>query len=308
MASTSAAASSPEEMIKWLAEQRRHPERRSAQVVEYGTYLLEKGYIKRMGDELWALLEQVAVASLDVGDWDLAELCLARLNTRFPKSSRVGTLQGMLYEARGEHTRAFHLYGELIEKADGADIMLSRRRVAVLKSMDGSDQRGGIAKAIEALVKHLEVFYSDPEGWQELASLYLEHAQYAKAISALEELMLLVPQNGFFVLQYAEALYTTSEYSTAYKAFLRVLDMGGLIEKSASGVVAKGPEVRALWGLKATIGKLRESPKKGTSGDIKVDQLDAVEQLVKELLNRAYGPKSDQATAAELKAMSTRAS
>lgn len=63
--------------------------------------------------------------------------------------------------------------------------------------------------------------------------------------------MLLVPQNGFFVLQYAETLYTTSEYSTAYKAFLRVLDMGGLIEKSASGVVAKGPEVRALWGLRA---------------------------------------------------------
>lgn len=49
--------------------------------------------------------------------------------------------------------------------------------MAVLKSMDGSDQRGGIAKAIEALIKHLEVFYSDPEGWQELASLYLEHAQ-----------------------------------------------------------------------------------------------------------------------------------
>lgn len=153
--------------------------------------------------------------------------------------------------------------------------------------------------------------------------------------------MLLVPQNGFFVLQYAEALYTTAEYSTAYKAFLRVLDMGGLIEKSAGGVVAKGPEVRALWGLKAvsrliecrnvdpsigdktahssplsssfafvstpaqTIGKLRDNPKKGTNGDIKVDQLDAVEQLVQELLHRAYGPKSDQATAAELKSLNT---
>jgi hypothetical protein len=27
-----------------------------------------------MGDDLWALLEQVAVAALDVGDWDLAEV------------------------------------------------------------------------------------------------------------------------------------------------------------------------------------------------------------------------------------------
>lgn len=52
----------------------RHTERRSAQTVEYGTELLEKGYAKRLGDELWTVLEQVAVAALDVGNWDLAEV------------------------------------------------------------------------------------------------------------------------------------------------------------------------------------------------------------------------------------------
>lgn len=34
-----------------------------------------------------------------------------------------------------------------------------------------------------------------------------------------------------------------------------------------------------------------------------MDQLDAVEQLVKELLHRAYGPKSDPSTAAALKSI-----
>lgn len=124
------------------------PERRSAQIVEYGTHLLEKGYLKRLGDELWTVLEQVAVAALDVGNWELAEvsgfgyrrkgkqtvngadthvqihqLCLSRLDTRFPKSRRVATLRGMVYEGRGEFTRALHLYDELMAKADEADVV-----------------------------------------------------------------------------------------------------------------------------------------------------------------------------------------
>lgn len=294
------------DVIQWLAEQRRRPERQSAQVVEYGTYLLEQGHAKTLGDDLWSFLEQVAMAAMDVGNWELAELCLARLNTRFPKSTRVGSLQGMLYEAQGQNTRALHLYDELLAKAEGADIMLSKRRIAVLKAMEGSgDAQGGTSKAIEALTKHLEVFYSDPEGWQELAALYAEQAQYPKAIAALEELMLLVPQNGFFVLQYAETLYTAGEYATAYKAFLRVLDMGGVLEKGSGTGEGKtrtesGPEYRALFGLRATIAKLREFPKKATSStgaaaagvsEVKAESIDAVEALVEELIARPLGGK-----------------
>lgn len=67
--------------------------------------------------------------------------------------------------------------------------------------------------------------------------------------------MLIVPQNGFYVLQYAETLYTQGEYAVAYKAFLRVLDMGSAVDKPAASTTTttteKGPEVRALWGLQA---------------------------------------------------------
>lgn len=128
--------------------------------------------------------------------------------------------------------------------------MLSKRRIAVLKSLDSPST---YAQTLPALETHLETYYSDPEAWQELASLYAELGQYAKSAAALEELMLLVPQNGFFVLRYAETQYTAGEYATAYKGFLRVLDMGGMLERGSrgEGQADRGPEVRAAWGLKA---------------------------------------------------------
>lgn len=57
---------------------RRRPDRQSAQIVEYGTFLLEKGYLQKLGDDLWSTLEQIAIAALDVGEWDLAEVRLLR--------------------------------------------------------------------------------------------------------------------------------------------------------------------------------------------------------------------------------------
>lgn len=50
--------------------------------------------------------------------------------------------------------------------------------------------------------------------------------------------------------------------------------------------------------LNQTIARLRESPKKATAGEIKAESLDAVEQLVSDLLlNRVYsGDKKDSAS------------
>lgn len=55
--------------------------------------------------------------------------------------------------------------------------MLSKRRIACLEAMEGIDPKGGTLKAIEALQHHLEVYYSDPEAWQELVNLQLEHGR-----------------------------------------------------------------------------------------------------------------------------------
>ena len=52
----------------------RRPDRQSKKVVEYGTTILEGGHLKRLGNDVWAFLEQVAIAALDMGKLELAEV------------------------------------------------------------------------------------------------------------------------------------------------------------------------------------------------------------------------------------------
>lgn len=136
---------SSSEAIEWLAEQRRcvwlsahaktypggsdstaplsrRPDRQSAKIVELGEQLLQSGALNSLGDDLWSFLEQLCIAALDVGRWELAEVCVARLHARFPESSRMSALQGMLLEARGEYSKALGFYDQLLE-ADETDMV-----------------------------------------------------------------------------------------------------------------------------------------------------------------------------------------
>ena len=136
--------------------------------------MIEKGGFNSLQDEeLWSVLEQISIASIELGRWDLAELCISRVQSRFPASQRVTCLQGMLLEGKGELRKALALYDIELQE-DGTSLSLSRRRVAVIKTLGESHPRGGRKKAIEALKQHLDIFYQDPEAWQELAELYAE--------------------------------------------------------------------------------------------------------------------------------------
>ncbi len=150
----------------------------------------------------------------------------------------------MLLEGKGNHSAALELYDIALE-TDSTSLILSRRRIACLKSLGGA---GGAAKVVEALNKHVDTFYNDPEAWQELAEVYADQGLYAQSAFALEEVILQVPQNAFFHLKYAETLYTQGEVAKAYKAYLRVLE---LCQSDGEATTTKGgPWVRALWGLK----------------------------------------------------------
>lgn len=122
-----------------------------------------------------------------------SQLCVARLNTRFPDSPRVASLQGMLIESAGELGKALTFYEGILAK-DETNLVratpvvryettslssvptqtIVKRMVAVLKSMDKFDSRGGTGRAISVLVKYLDTYYGDAEAWQELAALYSE--------------------------------------------------------------------------------------------------------------------------------------
>lgn len=235
----------PKAAAQWLAEQRRRPLRAPHKTVQYGELLITKGGLSSIADDdLWSILEQVAIAAIEVARFDLAELCISRLTSRFPSSQRVTCLQGMLLEGQGKPTQAIRLYEDVLDK-EQTSLILSRRRVAAIKST------GDVKQTLQALNSHLDIFYNDPEAWQELAEIYAGQAMYAQSAFALEELLLQVPQNGFFHLKYAETLYTNGEVAKAYKAYLRVLEMcksDGGEDNGGSG--AQGPWLRALWGTK----------------------------------------------------------
>lgn len=52
----------------------RRPARQSALIVSCGELIIEGGHLGKLGDDLWPTLEQVGIAALDLGRWELAEV------------------------------------------------------------------------------------------------------------------------------------------------------------------------------------------------------------------------------------------
>jgi len=126
--------------------------------------------------------------------------------------------------------------------------LVNKRRLACIKAVPD-----GIPLATEGLAELVDIFPTDQESWLELASLYLHQNKYAQAVFALEELVLLAPQNSFYLLKYAETLYTAGDVAHAYKIYLRILELGeGNLAPDSGHKMdrVKGPWVRTLWGLK----------------------------------------------------------
>ncbi|EST05385.1 Tetratricopeptide TPR2 [Kalmanozyma brasiliensis GHG001] len=281
----------PKAAAQWLAEQRRRPIRAPHKTVQYGELVITKRGLSSVSNEdLWSILEQVAIAAIELARFDLAELCISRLTSRFPNSQRVTALQGMLLEGKGDAKAAIELYEDVLNNGE-TSLILSRRRVAAIKSL------GDIKGTVEALNLHLDTFYNDPEAWQELAEVYANQGMYAQSTFALEEVLLQVPQNSFFHLKYAETLYTNGEIAKAYKAYLRVLEMCQSDGESKTQGGAQGPWLRALWGTKMATTALIASPSssKSSGSEEVVDQakVKKIDELVTSLLlNKVYTPQA----------------
>lgn len=139
---------------------------------------------------------------------------------RFPESSRVAILQGIIEESKGHLNDAQNLYELMLEK-DPSNVLLHKRRIACIKS-----KPEGIPRATEGLAEFVDIFPTDQESWLELAELYLQQNKYDQAAYALEELLLLAPHNVFYLLKYAEVLYSMGDLAKSYKMYLRILELG----------------------------------------------------------------------------------
>ncbi|XP_022101461.1 ER membrane protein complex subunit 2-like isoform X1 [Acanthaster planci] len=225
-----AAAISWEDARELLKKWREENARRSAETLELGEFVLTN--YKRLGDEVWAVHEQVCIAALDVGDIEEASLSINALKKQFSKSTRVKRLQGMKLEAQGRFDDAKLVYEELL-KEDPSNAMIKKRMISIFKAQDR------IPEAIKELNKYLESFMADHEAWLELSELYIQEQNYSKAAFCLEELIMSNPHNHLYHQRYAEIRYTqggTESMEIARKYF-------------SQAVKLNSNNIRALYGL-----------------------------------------------------------
>ncbi|TFY79795.1 hypothetical protein EWM64_g4218 [Hericium alpestre] len=283
--------------LQRLANYRTQNSRASQDIFESGVIVFRKDALHKLGDDSWQFLEQLALAAIDVGRLDVAEGCIKHLSDKFPGSARVECLQGVYIEATQSADVALTYYDKLLE-ADPANAAAWKRRISVLR------RTGKIEKAVEELSQFLDTFYTDVEGWLELADIYSSCNQYTSALQSLQHVLLLAPQNPFYVLQAAETAYTAGDIPLAIKTFLVVVDMtDSESDLPAKDAVPTGITVRAWYGVEQSARKLQKTPRLASTSASQTpapDSLPILEQLAKDMLRAAYsGQKGGAATTAQ---------
>ncbi|CAI7782929.1 unnamed protein product, partial [Closterium sp. NIES-54] len=198
----------------------------------------------KLGDEVWDVMEQVAIAAMDCQQLGIAK-CIGALMIAFPNSSRVGRLEGMWLEAKGWWDQADKVYSDLLE-SNPQDQQVLKRQVAVLKG------KGNTVGAIGALKKYLETYMADYEAWKELGDLYLSLHMFKQAAFCYEELLLSAPVNPIYHVTYAEILYSiggAENYRQAVSHYAAATEYSG------------GTNLRALYGTCMASAALRSAGK-----------------------------------------------
>ena len=72
--------------------------------------------------------------------------------------------------------------------------------------------------------------------------------RYTAALQALSHVLLLAPQNPFYVLQFAETAYTADDIPLAIKMFMLAVDIADRHASEES--IPTGASVRAWYGVK----------------------------------------------------------
>ncbi|XP_043921670.1 ER membrane protein complex subunit 2 [Protopterus annectens] len=228
-----------DKLRKWREENCRNSER----IAEVGEELI-KDHAAKLGDDIWVIYEQVMIAALDCSRDDLALFCVEKLRRHFPDSHRVKRLYGMILEAMERYSDAIKEYDAILQE-DSTNTAARKRKIAIRKA------QGHTAEAIRELNEYLEQFVGDQEAWHELADLYINEHDYAKAAFCLEELMMTNPHNHLYCQQYAEVKYTQGgieNLELARKYFSQALKLNNR-------------NMRALFGLYMAASHIASHPK-----------------------------------------------
>jgi len=101
-------------------------------------------------EEALAARETIAKAALDTGRVELADKLVSELETRFPKSQRVGMLRGLVLEAEGKFLPAETLYKGLM--VSNPSNIQAAKRIAALKR-DSVSSSSAAMQALNALLQ-----------------------------------------------------------------------------------------------------------------------------------------------------------
>ncbi|WWD08318.1 hypothetical protein V865_006429 [Kwoniella europaea PYCC6329] len=223
--------------------------RRSEEVIELGLKLLKSG---KVGDQEWALREQLAIAALDLGQIELSQEQIKLLHSKFPNSPRVKILDGLLLESQGRLEDAKAVYEGLL-RVDETNVSAHQRLISLTLSSSPTS-------AIPLLLKYLDTFYSDPSGWSLLSEQYCELGMYTQALDALGHLMSVQPWDEAAVRRAGEVAYTMGDYQLSLKHLLRSIEMQGTKETNPNQ-----RRTRTWWGIKLAVSRLLESPNSETT-------------------------------------------
>jgi len=229
-----------EQLREWREDNSRHSE----EVVSCWEEGLSSS-LEDLGDEKWMVLEQVCVAGLDMNRPDIVSICFMKLVEKFGASSlRIRRLQAMRLEMEERWDEALEVLDGILEE-DTANSSARKRKIAIWKAQGETD------RAVRELVKYLNVFMSDQEGWLELCELYISEQEYSKAAYCIEELLLHNPHNHLYHQRHAEIRYTMGGH-----------DNLELAKQYYCQAVKLAPSsMRALYGLLVTVAQLGGSPK-----------------------------------------------
>ncbi|KAL9709370.1 Inositol phosphatase SIW14 [Leucoagaricus gongylophorus] len=260
--------------------------RASQEFLERASPLLKNIDITKASDEIWPVIEQLAMAALDIGRFDIAKTAWKALADRIGQESpRVILLRGLLMEATGPLDVSLRFYESEAQK-HAHNPILWKRQVAVLRRM------GKTEDAVNELRSLLDTFYNDLEGWLELADIYSSCCHYLLALQALSQALLLAPQNPFTFLQFAETAFTAGDIPLALKNFLIVIDMNDSDVSVPQDQSPTGISVRAWWGVKLCARRLLRPPAGGIAESISKTaipkNLKMIDQLATERVLTSY--------------------
>jgi tetratricopeptide (TPR) repeat protein len=244
--------------------------RLSEVVSKHGLALLNKHKSAMKQDELWLVHEQVATACLDTGDIDSAKELILKLDKRFPKSLRVAVLKGQLFECVEDYEKAEEIYSQILEENEAHQGAM-KRRCCVAKA------QGEEKKAIGLLKKYLDVFVTDAEAWEELASLYVTNQMTKQASFCYEELILIQPQNPSYHLKYADLLFGLSSSSNQQLAHQAIGYYSVVLD------LTNGCSVHAMYGILACADSIK-SQGRGQQQKLSEKEAKLVEKVSEKLL------------------------